>query len=164
MSKYFEDMRIGEQAFLGGHTFTSEEIIAFARRYDPQRFHIDAEDAADSFYGGLIASGWHSASVCMRLWVSHIQAQQKTAALAPGERQPRLGPSPGIKALRWHLPVRAGDTISYSTRVTEKTELRSRPQWGLVLSRFTGVNQHGLQAISYSGQVFVERRGGGQRG
>ncbi len=164
MSKFFEDVRIGEQAFLGSHTFTPDEIIAFARRYDPQPFHIDAEVAATSFYGGLIASGWHSASICMRLWIGYIQDQDKIAALPPGERLPRLGPSPGIESLRWHLPVRAGDTISFSTRVARKTELRSRPQWGLVLSRFTGVNQHGKDAISYSGQVFVERRGGGQRG
>ncbi|VAW16098.1 MaoC-like dehydratase [hydrothermal vent metagenome] len=163
MSKFFEDMRIGEQAVLGSHTFTEEQIITFARRYDPQPFHTDTETAGRSFYGGLIASGWHSAAICMRLWVGYIQAQQEAAALAPGERQPRLGPSPGIRALAWRLPVRAGDTISYSTRVTEKTELRSRPQWGLVVSRFTGVNQHGREAISYEGQVFVERRGGGQR-
>ncbi len=161
MSKFFEDVRIGEQAVLGSHTFTAEEIMDFARRYDPQPFHVDTETAAASFYGGLIASGWHSASICMRLWIAYVQDQDRHAALAPGARQPRLGPSPGIEALRWHLPVRAGDTISYSTRVVKKTELRSRPQWGLVLSRFTGVNQHGKQAISYSGQVFFERRGGG---
>ena len=166
MNKFFEDIRIGEQELLGSHTFSVEEIIGFAQRYDPQPFHIDAERAATSFYGGLIASGWHTASICMKLWVTHEQAQKKLTAPAPGERQPQMGPSPGIRDLRWHVPVRAGDTLSFSARIVEKTELRSRPQWGLVASRFSGVNQDGKQAISYSGQVFVERRGsgGGQTG
>lgn len=162
MSKFFEDVRIGEQTFLGHHTFESVEITNFAKRFDPQVFHTDAEAAKDSFYGEQIASGWHTSSVCMRLWVNCMQTEGANAPPAPGERQPRLGPSPGIRELRWLLPVRAGDTVAFSIRVIDKTQLRSRPQWGLVSHRFAGKNQTERDVISFIGQTFFERRGGGR--
>lgn len=174
MRKFFEDIRIGEQNFLGSHDFTADAIIAFAKRYDPQSFHIDEAAGKASFYGGLIASGWHSASVGMRLWVDHLQSADETPyAKSLGvealpvldqkpPRQPRPGPSPGLKNLRWHTPVRPDDTVTYSVRVMKKTELKSRPQWGLVVNRFSGINQRNIEAISFEGQVFVERRSGGQ--
>ncbi len=158
MTRYFEDIRIGEQASLGDHRFTAEEIVSFAERFDPQPFHLDEQAAAESHFGGLVASGWHTAAVWMRLMVSHWQRQIEAEAYAPGERRPRLGVSPGIRALKWQTPVRVGDTISYSTRVTGKEELTSRPQWGLVISRNEGVNQDGREVLTFLSQVFVERR------
>ena len=157
MAKYFENIRVGEQTTLGEHLFTAEEIISFAERFDPQVFHVDRQAAKESFYGGLIASGWHTATMWMKMWVAHNQALLETAQTVPGERLPRIGPSTGLKNMQWPNPVRPGDTISYHTRVTEKTSLRSRPQWGLVTSRNTGLNQDGAQVLSFTGQVFVER-------
>ncbi|MHA1523178.1 MAG: MaoC family dehydratase [Alphaproteobacteria bacterium] len=157
MAKYFENIRIGEQTTLGDYTFTDDEIIRYAKKFDPQEFHIDVATAQKSFYQGLIASGWHTATIWMKMWVAYNQRQLETAQTVPGERLPRMGPSTGLKDLSWPSPVRAGDTVSYHTRVTEKTSLRSRPQWGLVTSRNTGLNQNGVLVLSFTGQVFVER-------
>lgn len=116
MSLYFEDQKVGAAAALGAHTFTRELIIAFALLYDPQPFHLSEEAGKKSIYGGLVASGWHTASVCMRLFIDwRDRARAERAAL--GEALPRLGLSPGFRDMRWLAPVRAGDTVAYSTRV-----------------------------------------------
>lgn len=158
MNAFFEDIRLGAQVEFGSHTFSSEEIVRFASAYDPQPFHVDEDAARASFYGELIASGWHTASVAMRLWIDHLAAERAAAVTTPGERQPQQGPSPGIKSLRWLRPVRAGDTIRYSGRIIDKIELKSRPRWGLVQQRFSGRNQTGTEVISFIGQAFTERR------
>ena len=158
MSVFFEDVRLGAQAEIGSHTFTADDIIRFASAWDPQPFHIDEAAAAESYFGGLIASGWHTASIAMRLWVDHLDAERAAAMPAPGERQPQPGPSPGFREMKWPRPVRAGDTLRYSNRVIDKVELQSRPRWGLVRRRFSGVNQRGDEAISFVGQAFTERR------
>ena len=158
MSGFFEDIRIGEQTLLGSHLFTREDIIRFAKLYDPQPFHIDEAAAEASQFGGLIASGWHTGSVWIRLMVEHRQRSTEGQAAALGEHRPRIGPSPGLRDMRWTTPVRPGDTISYSTRVAEKIDLASRPNWGIVVSRNEGVNQNGEMVLSFLGEVFVERR------
>lgn len=157
MVKYFESIRVGEQTALGDFSFTEENIVGYAKRFDPQIFHTDPQAAKAGFYGGLIASGWHTATIWMKLWVAHNQRLMETAQTGPGERLARFGPSTGLKEIVWPNPVRPGDTVSYHTRVTEKTSLRSRPQWGLVTSRNTGVNQNGEPVLNFTGQVFVER-------
>ena len=159
MSQWFEDLRVGRQISLGEHTFTEDDIIAFARQYDPQPFHVDPIAARDSLFGGLVASGWHTASIWMRLMADYQRRQAREGhELAPGERQPRFGISPGFKQLRWLQPVRPGDTLRFSARITGKTRLNSRPEWGLIDSRNEAVNQNGALVMSFIGQVFVERK------
>lgn len=156
MSLFYEDKKVGDAAALGAHTFTRESIIAFALLYDPQPFHLSEEAGKASIYGSLIASGWHTASVCMRLlidWRDRVRAER--AAL--GEALPQLGLSPGFRDMRWLAPVRAGDTVAYSTRVESLRKTR-RPQWGLVTSRNIGLNQHGAEVFVFTSIVLWERR------
>jgi acyl dehydratase len=160
MSDFYEDVRVGDVHEFGSHTFTADAIRAFARRYDPQPFHLDEAAAKASLFGGLCASGWHTAAVWMKLMVAHgqrVAAERK----ARGVDVAKPGPSPGFKELRWLKPVFAGDTISYRSRVTGKRELNSKPQWGMVFSDNEGTNQKGELVFSFKGQVLVERRGGG---
>jgi acyl dehydratase len=154
--KYFEDLRVGEKAEIGRFTFTAEAIKRFARAYDPQPFHLDEEAAAASSFGGLCASGWHTASVWMRLMIDHRvrNADRNT----PDGEPPRMGPSPGFDDMKWLKPVFAGQTITYSTEITALRESRSKPQWGIMTSRNEGYNEDGELAFSFTGHVFVERR------
>ncbi|HLW90319.1 MAG TPA: MaoC family dehydratase [Roseiarcus sp.] len=155
MSLFFEDLKVGAERELGARVFTREAIIAFAILYDPQPFHLNDEAGKASIYGSLIASGWHTASVCMRLIVDERQkARAERAAL--GETLPKIGLSPGVRDLRWPAPVRPGDRISYQNRIESLTETR-RPQWGLVTSRTIGVNQNGVEVFSMTGGVLLER-------
>lgn len=153
----FEDLEIGQEAEIGSHTFTAGEIIAFARRWDPQPFHIDPEAAARSLLGGLCASGWHTACMWMRLNVEHGR-RLAAEALAAGRQPPRFGPSPGISDLRWPRPVYAGDTVTYSWRISGKRPLATRPQWGLVEHEAFGVNQNGEPVLAFAGKFFLGRR------
>jgi acyl dehydratase len=156
-ARFFEDIAIGDRFELGSTVFTADEIVAFARAFDPQPFHMDEEAAAASSFGRLAASGWHTASVWMATMVTHRRRQ--LAAFGPGPA-PRLGPSPGFKNLRWTRPVFAGDRITYHSEVTDKRASASRPQWGLFFHRNTGVNQNGEEVFSFDGCVFVERKPG----
>jgi len=156
---FFEEIRVGEQAVLGSHTFTAQEIRAFAGRFDSQPFHMDEARARESLFGALCASGWHTAAICQRLAVAHragLVAEMESAGRAVAE----LGPSPGFRALKWLRPVYAGDTVTFSNRVTGKTELRSRPAWGLVTGLVEGRNQHGETVFSYNGELYLQRRPG----
>ena len=154
---FFEDLVIGETEELGSHTFTPEDIVGFARQFDPQPFHVDAEAAKSSLFGALCASGWHTASVWMKRMVGY-RDRTRTDALARGERPARLGPSPGFSNLKWVKPVYAGDTIAYRSTVTAKRASASRPGWGLVFHHNTGTNQHGEEVFAFDGMVFWERR------
>lgn len=154
---YFEDIAIGARDEIGSHTFTADEIKRFATAYDPQPFHIDEEAAAASHFGGLIASGWHSQAIWMKLNVAHWQRRRKERDAA-GIPNAKVGPSPGVDSLKWLKPVRAGDTISFVNEVVAKRPSRSKPDWGLVTFKTTGRNQAGEEAISFTGHVFVERR------
>ena len=143
---YWEDFRPGDRIEMGRHTFTPEEIIAFARQFDPQPFHVDPEAAKQSFFGGLIASGWHTCAVGMRLTVeSHVS---KSASLG----------SPGLDNIRWLKPVRAGDTIAYSRVVLESRASESRPGVGLVKSRWEAVNEAGETVMTMEGWGMFGRR------
>jgi acyl dehydratase len=120
----FDDYEVGEVFEFGHIDVTAEEIVDFARRYDPQPFHLDAEAAKASIFGGLIASGWHTAAMAMRLYVDHM--------LPPGSA---LG-SPGVDELRFVAPVRPGARLALRVTVTEVTPSRSKPDRGLVRQRF----------------------------
>jgi acyl dehydratase len=143
---WWEDFQVGERIEMGRHTFEEAEIIAFARQFDPQPFHVDPVAAQGGFFGGLIASGWHTCAVGMRLTVdSHVNATRS------------LG-SPGLDNIRWHKPVRPGDTISYSRVVLESRASGSRPDAGLVKSRWEAVNQNGELVMSMEGWGMFGRR------
>lgn len=154
---YFEDMNIGDRRELGSFTFTPEGIKAFAAKFDPQPFHLDEEAGRRSLFGGLAASGWHVASVCMRLLV--LERQQEAAAeAARGETVAVWGPSPGFRDLRWIKPVLAGDTISYANEIASLRASDSRPEWGIVQGRNTGTNQRGELVFSFLATAFVPKR------
>ncbi len=154
---WFEDIEIGTRMELGSYTFTADEIIAFAKKYDPQYFHIDAEAAKHGPFGALTASGWHTTSTWMKLMIAKRRATPEPAD-ENGCKPPAGGPSPGFLEMKWPNPVRAGDTISYSAEVIEKLDMRSRPEWGIVRSLNIGVNQHGETVLSFIGQGLIEKR------
>lgn len=151
---YFEDIELGVTTVLGSYTFTEAEMIRFSRAYDPQPFHIDPEAAKSSFYGGIIASGWHVASIWMKLVIANQQARQ-----ASGEAPRRGGGvSPGFLNLRWIKPTRPGMTLTYDTTTHEKVELKSRPDLGLVRTLNLAVDEEGETVMSFTGQGFWPRR------
>lgn len=158
-ARFFEDLEIGQSRELASFVFTPQEIVAFARSFDPQPFHMDETAAKASSFGRLAASGWHTGSVWMASMVLD-RRRQEAASRAAGLTPPRLGPSPGFKALRWSKPVFAGDRITYHSTLTDKRASASRPQWGLFFHRNTGVNQHGEEVFSFDGCAFVERKPG----
>lgn len=154
--KFFEDIKVGDRREVGSHTFIAEAIKTFARKFDPQSFHVDEDAAARSHFRRLCASGWHTAAAGMRLVVDtlrkeddELRARGKTVAVG--------GPSPGVRNLRWLKPVYVDDTITYVSQVTE-TRPASRPGYGLVIQETTGTNQLGEVVYSVQGAVLVERR------
>ena len=155
--KFLEEIEVGEAAELGAHTFTAEDIKRFASAFDPQPFHLDEAAAARGPYGALIASGWHTVAVWMRLNVRDMQRRGREREEA-GLPLARLGPSPGFDALKWLKPVFAGDTIAYRSEVLERRPSRSRPGWGIVTIRNSARNQHGEEVMSFIGHAFVEAR------
>lgn len=154
---YFEDVKVGDRMELGGYHFSAEAIVDFARQFDPQAFHLDAEAGRRSLFGGLAASGWHTAAVWMKLMVA-FRASQNAARVARGEQPAVVGPSPGFRELRWIKPVLAGDTITYASEVKSLRESASRPQWGLVEMLNSGTNQRGELVYSFIGTVFLPRK------
>ncbi|WP_438274075.1 MaoC family dehydratase [Nitrobacter sp.] len=155
--RYLEDMEVGQRRDLGSFTFTAELIKAFAAQFDPQPFHLDEEEGRKSLFGGLAASGWHIASVWMKLAVADGR-REAAAAAARGEQPAMWGPSPGFRDLRWIKPVLAGDTVSYASEVQSLRASRSRPEWGVLQMRNTGTNQRGELVFSFLASVFVPRR------
>jgi acyl dehydratase len=134
--RYFEDYQVGMVDEFGEVLVTAEEIVEFARRYDPQTMHVDADAAATGPFGGLIASGWHTGSLTMRLFVDHYLS--KVATL----------PSPGIDELRWVRPVRPGDTLRMRVTVVEARRSKSKPDRGIVRSLVEVLNQNGEVVMS----------------
>lgn len=157
MSNYFEDLIVGELVELGQHTFTRDEIIDFATKFDPQPFHLDDDAAKGSLFGALCASGWHTSSVWLRHLVDH---RKRTADRMQfrGQRPARYGPSPGFETIRWFKPVFVGDTIRFTTKLVDKIDSRSRPSLGLLVSDNAGINQNGDPVYAVRAKIFVERR------
>lgn len=153
----FEDVSLGMGDTLGEHLFTEEDIIRFGRLYDPQPFHVDAEAAKASPYGGLIASGWQVAAIWMKLTVAY-QTRRGAEDIATGRRPGRLGPSPGFRNMVWARPVRPGDRLTYSFAISGLRESASRPEWGLVEMKNGAVDVNGTQVFAFDGLVFWERR------
>jgi acyl dehydratase len=157
---FFEDIEIGARRELGSFTFTADSIKKFATQFDPQRFHLDEEAGRKSLFGGLAASGWHVASVCMKVLVADGKRQMQEAR-ARSEEVAAWGPSPGFRELRWIKPVLAGDTISFANQVETKRTSEKRPQWGILQARNTGINQRGEVVFSFLATAFVPRRNKG---
>lgn len=154
---YLDDFKPGERAVFGSHTFTAQEIIAFAKAYDPQPFHVDEAAGKASHFGALVASGWHTASMWMRLNVAHFEGERRRHAAA-GQALGEIGPSPGFKDLAWKRPVKAGDTITFGAEVVDTRPTASRPGWGLLTRRAFGINQDGEEVLSFTASNFMERR------
>jgi acyl dehydratase len=134
--RYFEDYTPGavyEYGYLG---VTEEEIVGFAEQFDPQPMHVDRAFAKTGPFGGLIASGWHSAGLLMRLLVDHYLS--RVASLA----------SPGVDEVRWAVPLRPGDTVRLRTTITDARPSRSKPDRGLVRTRAELLNQDGQSPAS----------------
>jgi acyl dehydratase len=140
----FDDIPIDQPVAIGSHTFTREAILEFARDYDPQPFHTDEAEAEASHYGGLIASGWHTAAAWMRLTVDHASTHDTLAGI-----------SPGIDEIRWLKPVYPGDTVSYTNTVRSKRLLASRPGWAIIHNEAVGTNQAGDVVYRMVGPVLV---------
>lgn len=158
MMRFYEDIHVGDRVDLGSHQFIAEDIKIFARQFDPQRFHVDEEEARNSHFGALVASGWHTASMWMRKLVDY-RRREAEAMRARGERVPQVGPSPGMRNMRWYIPVFAGDTVSFAFEVSETRISQSKPDRGIVNMLGFGQNQHGVRVISFESATFVERRG-----
>lgn len=141
-----------ERNEIGSFTFTAEKIVAFARKFDPQYFHLDAEKAKASVLGGLCASGWHVSAAMMRCNVEAIERQAR-AVVAQGGEPPKFGPSPGFRNLKWLKPVHAGDTVTYFMRFTGDRPVPSRPGRNIVEMSYEGVNQKGELVYTVDGSV-----------
>ena len=146
--RFLEHVKIGEIVSIGSYTFTADNIKSFASRYDPHPFHLDEDAASRSLFKKLTASGWHTASVWMRLMVDH-RRREAEARQARGEAVPKNGAGAGFRDLQWRRPVYVGDTISYTAEAVEVRQLNSRPGWGLTSTRAVGTNQHGEVVISF---------------
>ena len=143
---YFEDFPPGDVRESGARTVTREEILAFAREFDPQPFHIDEAAAKQTIYGGLIASGWHTIAIYMRLmWDSYLK---DTASLG----------SPGVDEVRWLTPVRPGDTLRARFTVVDAVPSRSKPDRGIVRSLSEVFNQRGEVVMTLRGLGMFGRR------
>lgn len=157
--KYFEDIQIGDKITLDRHTFTADEIKAFAQRFDRQPFHLDEKAAARSHFGALCASGWHTAAVWMRMLVD-AKSRASEAMTARGEPIAAMGPALGFRDLQWLKPVYVNDTIEYHSEIVDKRTSNSRPGLGLVTIHSKGVNQKGDTVISFVSTTFLQRRPG----
>lgn len=146
--RWFEDYQAGEVFEFGDHQVTQDEIIEYARRYDPQPFHVDPVAARDSLYGDVIASGWMTAGVAMRMMCDHF--------IPPASG---LG-SPGVDHLRWILPVRPGDRLRLRATVLAVQRSRSKPDRGVVTVRQELLNQDGAVVMSLEGKSMHRVRPG----
>lgn len=148
--RYFEDLTVGETQEFGEYHVTREEIVSFAEQYDPQAFHLD--ESAESPFGGLVASGWHTAAMCMRMLVD-----------GPLQDQASMG-ARGVDELRWRRPVRPGDRLHLRTELVDKRPSESDPRRGYVDNSLEGINQNDEVVISWTGLGLVERREPGTPG
>ena len=144
--RYFEDYIEGDIHRFGSITVELDELIAFAKRFDPQSFHVDPDAAKLTQFGGLIASGWHTAALTMRLYADHYLTH--VASLA----------SPGVDELRWLTPVRPGDTLSVRVTVLRAVPSNSKPERGIVTSFVEVFNQAGELVMTFKCVNFIRRR------
>lgn len=144
---YFEDLEVGAETYFGSYEVTREEVIEFARKYDPQPFHLSDEAAANTHFGRIAASGWHTCAMTMGVIVRHLVAQEQTG----------LG-SPGIDELRWLRPVYPADTLHVHGKIVETRASKSKPDIGSFRSATTVTNQDGEKVMTFTSIVLMRRR------
>ncbi len=144
--RYFEDFAVGQSFHLGSHEMTRDEIVEFARRWDPQPFHLDEAAGAESSFGGLVASGWHTACVFMRMYVDTLLLDAASMG------------SPGLDELRWLVPVRPGDVLRGSAHVVDVAPSSKRPDRGTVFMRFEVHNDLDELVARMTGRGLFGRR------
>ena len=145
--RYFEDLEVGAETYFGDYDVTREEVLEFAGKYDPQPFHLSDEAAAQTYFGRLAASGWHTCAMTMAVIVRHLGA----------EPQAGLG-SPGVDELRWLRPVYPGDTLHVRGKIVEKTPSRSKPDIGTFRTQTTVTNQDEVPVMRFTSIVMIRRR------
>ena len=149
ITRYWEDFKVGEVEQIGAKRVDKDEIIAFARQFDPQPFHVDEAAAKQSMYGGLIASGWHTGAMVMRMMCDAYLLQSASAG------------SPGLDNLKWLKPVRPGDTIRAQRTTLETRASKSKPDIGIVSNLWEAFNQDGELVMSIQGYGMFRRRNPG---
>ena len=145
--QYFEDIEVGRTASFGSYAVTREEVMDFAAKYDPQPFHLSDEAAAQTHFGRLSASGWHTCAMVMSMVVANLKENQQAG----------LG-SPGIDELKWVKPVYPGDTLRCQTEILEKRVSASRPEMGIFKSRMTVRNQDDVAVMTFVSNGLVATR------
>src|SRR3954453_3991613 len=145
--RYFEDLEVGAETYFGSYEVTREEVLEFARKYDPQPFHLSDEEAAKTHFGRMSASGWHTAAMTMAVIARYVVSHEQAG----------LG-SPGIDELRWRKPVYPGDTLHVRGKIVEKTPSRSRPEMGSFRSEMIVSNQDGQPVLTFTSIVLIRRR------
>lgn len=144
---YFEDIEVGKVSHFGSYQVTREEVVDFAKKFDPQPFHLSDDAAAQTHFGRLSASGWHTCAMMMAMLVENLTKTQQAG----------LG-SPGQDELRWLKPVYPGDTLSLSVEVLDKRASTSRPEMGSYRSRITVLNQDGVAVMTTIGIGLIATR------
>ncbi|EDL50231.1 MaoC family dehydratase [Erythrobacter sp. SD-21] len=144
---FYEDLEIGMTRSFGGYEVTREEVIEFASKYDPQPFHLSDEAAAQTHFGKVSASGWHTCSMTMRMMVENMM-NEKSAGLG----------SPGVDQLRWKKPVYPGDTLRCETKIIEKRRSASRPEMGIFKSRIRTFNQNDEIVLEMVSNALIRTR------
>jgi len=145
--KFYEDIQVGDRREFGKYEVTREEVTDFARKYDPQPFHLDDDAAAATHFGRLSASGWHTCSMTMAMMVENMKTE-KSAGLG----------SPGVDQLRWKKPVYPGDTLRCETEIIEKRRSASRPEMGIFKSRIRTFNQDGDMVLEMVSNALIATR------
>ncbi|MCA1749163.1 MAG: MaoC family dehydratase [Parasphingopyxis sp.] len=145
--RYFEDIEVGSRSSFGRYEVTREEVIEFASKYDPQPFHLSDEAAAQTYFGKLSASGWHSCAMTMRMLVDNMK----------GEKSAGLG-SPGLDEIRWLRPVYPGDVLRVETEIVDKTPSKSRPDMGSFKSLVTVFNQEDQPVMTMKSIGLIRKR------
>lgn len=148
-TRFWEDFKVGEVEQIGARKVERDEVIAFAKQFDPQPFHVDEAAAKESMYGGLIASGWHTCAMVMRMMCDAYLLESASAG------------SPGIDKLRWLKPVRPGDILRAQRTTLESRISKSRPEIGIVSNRWEVFNQDGEMVMSMEGYGMFRRRNPG---
>ena len=143
---YFEDLEIGAETEFGSYAVTREEVLEFARKYDPQPFHLSDEEAAKTHFGRLAASGWHTCAMTMAVIARYVVKDEQAG----------LG-SPGVDELRWLRPVYPGDTLHVRSTIVDKTPSRSRPEMGSFRSKTIVTNQDGVPVMTFTSIVLIRR-------
>ena len=144
---YFEDLEVGAETYFGSYEVTREEVLEFARKYDPQPFHLSDEAAAKTHFGRLAASGWHTCAMAMAVIARKVVEQEQAG----------LG-SPGVDELRWLKPVFPGDTLHVRSKIVDKAPSRSKPQIGSFRSATVVSNQDDVPVLTFTSIVLMLRR------